>query len=59
LGVFWKPYIGQAVGGELDWWRGRAGCYPIGDEYVAEEKKLYFFLSYLSGKEHFLKNEKL
>jgi hypothetical protein len=21
-----------------DWWSGRAGCYPIGDEHVTEEK---------------------
>jgi hypothetical protein len=24
---------------ELDWWSGRAGCCPIGDEYVVEKKR--------------------
>jgi hypothetical protein len=22
-----------------DWWSGRAGCYPTGDEHVVEEKR--------------------
>jgi hypothetical protein len=24
------------------WWSGRAGCFPIGDEHVAKEKKHFF-----------------
>jgi hypothetical protein len=41
LGRFWMPYIGWALGGELDLMMlivksGRVGCYPVGDEHVAE-----------------------
>jgi hypothetical protein len=38
---FWKLYIEQAVGGELVVMVliGGAGCYPIGDEHMVEEKR--------------------
>jgi hypothetical protein len=42
VGRFWQPYIGHrwASGFDCgDWWGGKAGCYPIGDEHVAEKKR--------------------
>jgi hypothetical protein len=44
LGVFWKPYIGQAVGSlvgcdESDRRGGRADCYPTDDEHVVAENR--------------------
>jgi hypothetical protein len=43
VGNFWKPYIGQEVGGEWDlmndWRSGRVDCYPVGDKHKVEEKK--------------------
>jgi hypothetical protein len=43
-GHFLQPYTGHAERGRVgfdgaDCWSGRADCYPIGDEHVAEEKK--------------------
>jgi hypothetical protein len=28
-----------------DWWSGREGCYPIGDEHVVEEKRCRIHLA--------------
>jgi hypothetical protein len=40
-GEFWKPCLEQAVGGKLDLMVliGGAGCYPMGEEHVVEEKR--------------------
>jgi hypothetical protein len=43
-GRFWQPYIRQAVGKQLDfagadWLYRTGGCFPIGDEPMAEEKR--------------------
>jgi hypothetical protein len=42
LAVLYRAGSRRGVGFDgADWWSGRAGCYPIGDEHVTEEKKDY------------------
>jgi hypothetical protein len=40
-GEFWRPYIGQAVSGEINLMVliDGAGCYPMGVEHVIEERR--------------------
>jgi hypothetical protein len=38
--LFWKSYVGHAVGGRVefdgaDWWSGRAGCCTVGNHYIS------------------------
>lgn len=44
VGRFRKPYMAGSrwrVGLDgADWWSGRAGCYPMGEEHAVKEKRL-------------------